>query len=391
MSIYQALYAFQKATGVSLGDPGTHPWSQGFPLLTALSDGPSIPTEIPVTADDLRYPKAPGNEGLRRSIAAYYQATYGSNVTEANIMVFPGGRAALFAVLFLLNPSLSVVLEEVEYALYFDLLRALSKQSEVVPSNAENKFQSELSDYRRAASSCTDGAFVLRSNPLNPTGRVLRGDDLQEFLSVVRSEFRGAVIDEAYEFFTSPRPVSALAFVDSIDDSNLFVVGAATKGLQAPGARVGWVVASRENIQTLANYGSFVVGGVSQLSQRYVQMLLEPGRVEQAYRAVSRHYDQQRARYGEAFTNLGLSVESGEGGFYHWVRLPAGMTTERLNRELFKEKAAVLSGTHFDMFRRGERSELAHYFRFSFGPLAPESFESDVEILGSALRAALNS
>ncbi len=62
---------------------------------------------------------------------------------------------------------------------------------------------------------------------------------------------RGALIDEAYEFFTETEPESAIKYVDNIDETNLFIVGAATKGLQVPGLRVGWVIASREHIKSL--------------------------------------------------------------------------------------------------------------------------------------------
>ena len=50
-----------------------------------------------------------------------------------------------------------------------------------------------------------------------------------------------------------------------------------------------------------------------------------------------------------------------------------------------KEGAAILKGTDCDMLRRGDASPLANFFRFSFGPLAPESFDSDIAILRRAL------
>ena len=40
-------------------------------------------------------------------------------------------------------------------------------------------------------------------------------------------------------------PLSALQYIEDIDDSALIVIGAATKGLQAPGIRVGWLISSR--------------------------------------------------------------------------------------------------------------------------------------------------
>ena len=38
------------------------------------------------------------------------------------------------------------------------------------------------------------------------------------------------------------------------------------------------------------------------------------------------------------------------------------------------------------MERLGDDSPLASFFRFSFGPLDPESFEADIALLGEALR-----
>ena len=229
-------------------------------------------------------------------------------------------------------------------------------------------------------------ALVLLSNPCNPTGVTRRGADLKRIVEAASSADTGLLIDEAYEFFHDA-PESALAFAGDIDSSNLFVVGAATKGLQAPGIRIGWVVASKAHIEVLGNFSSFGMGGVSHPSQRYALELLQEERVALARRAVPAFYREQRARYGEAFRKLGLDLFTGDGGFYHWCRLPSGLTAEELNRRLFTHGAAILKGTDCDMARRGNASPLRSFFRFSFGPLDPESFESDVAILARALAA----
>ena len=98
-------------------------------------------------------------------------------------------------------------------------------------------------------------------------------------------------------------------------------------------------------------------------------------------------YKSQRERYGEAFERLGLELFSGSGGFYHWCRLPGGLTAAELNQRLFHAGAAVLEGTDCDMARRGDESPLSTFFRFSFGPLAPESFEGDIALMSQALGA----
>jgi hypothetical protein len=52
-------------------------------------------------------------------------------------------------------------------------------------------------------------------------------------------EGKGGLFDEAYEFYHE-RPESALQHIDDIDATDIFVIGAATKGLQVPGLRVGY-------------------------------------------------------------------------------------------------------------------------------------------------------
>ena len=110
----------------------------------------------------------------------------------------------------------------------------------------------------------------------------------------------------------------------------------------------------------------------------------------QARKAVDEHYSMQRARYGAAFEEMGLHVATGDGGFYHWLKLPEGLNASELNRRLFKHGAAILEGVDCDMARPHDKdpeyvSPYESWFRFSFGPLLPETFESDVAILGQVL------
>ena len=43
MGIYETLYAFLNSFGTYMGEEGTHPWSQGFPLTTQIPGGPELP------------------------------------------------------------------------------------------------------------------------------------------------------------------------------------------------------------------------------------------------------------------------------------------------------------------------------------------------------------
>ena len=377
MGVYETLFRFAEVTHKYMGDPGTHPWAQGFPLTTPVPDGPPLPDSIAITATDRMYPKADGQPPLREAIADYYRHFHGAKITADHVAVFAGGRPGLFAILTFLLEDWKVAVEETEYTPYFDLLQLLRRPHSLIASNPTNRFRPTLADHPT-----TDRVLLLKSNPCNPTGVTVAGAELQKLVATYTKPDRGAIFDEAYEFFCEPEPVSALRYVDDIDQTNLFICGAATKGLQAPGMRVGWVIAAKRHIEVFRNYSSLGMGGVSRASQLYVTQLLERTRVAKARTAIASFYASQRRRYADGLKKLGFELFTGDGGFYHWAKLPNGLTGDAFNERLMQHDAAILPGRLCDMARRGDRGPLGTMIRFSFGPLTAESCEKDLEIIG---------
>ena len=107
-------------------------------------------------------------------------------------------------------------------------------------------------------------------------------------------------------------------------------------------------------------------------------------------------------RYGKAFKEMGLTVFTGDGGFYHWMELPKGLNADEFNKRLFKKGAAILKGSDCDMGRPHAKGDMpsaksmgdpdyvtpyTRMFRFSFGPLLPETFESDIKLFREVYEA----
>jgi arginine:pyruvate transaminase len=386
MGVYETLFKFADATGKYMGDPGTHPWAQGYPLTTQIPGGPELPKSVEFESVDLKYPKATGEPPLLNAIADYYNHFYGAGITSDNVAVFAGGRPAIFATLAFLLDDTTVALEETEYTPYYDVLNVLDRKVHLIQSGENNRFRPNAADYDIESLRDTSRVMLVKSNPCNPTGVAVGGNDLSALVEQFSGENRGALIDEAYEFYCDPEPESALKYIDNIDETNLFVIGAATKGLQVPGMRIGWAIASREHIEIFRNYSSFGMGGVSRASQIYVTKLLERQRVTQARTAISTFYTEQRRRYAEGLADLGFELQTGTGGFYHWGKLPQGLTGDEFNERLFAHEAGILPGRLCDMARTDNaESALAHYARFSFGPLGAESYDDDMRILREAL------
>ena len=397
MGIYETLYAFRDSYGKFMGDEGTHPWSQGFPLTTPIEnfEGPNLPSNIEVSFEDRFYPKAWGHPKLRESIAGYYNSQYKSNISPENIMIFAGGRPGIFTVMAFLKNRVKVRIGSIEWPAYLDILSRTNADYETVPFTKKNNFHPSNAEYFNREN-LNPNSLILSviSNPQNPSGQTRSGEELRELIKLAEEPNNGILLDEAYEMFHSPS-VSGIEFVKDIESSNIFLSGACTKGLQSPGIRIGWIIASKSNIEIMSNYSSFGMGGVSHLSQNYAIKLLEPNRVKKARSAVEKHYNWQRERYGKAFMKMGLGVYTGNGGFYHWLELPDGLTSIEFNERLFKHGAAILSAFDCDMSRphnkdSSYKSPYDRFFRFSFGPLLPETFESDVDLFRDVYEAYKN-
>ena len=357
---------------------------------------------------------------LRSAIASYYNTNYGCKIDPENVMIFSGGRSAIYSVMSFLKKHVQVRIGNVEWPAYLDILTQTSCDFKVVPFSKENNFHPPNSDYfDRSGLNAKTHIMPVISNPSNPTGHTRCGAELAELMEMAEQPKNGILLDEAYEWFHDGA-VSGIQYVKDLENSNVFITGACTKGLQVsfsyqssfqrkpfshyyntvsppcspppfqcPGIRIGWVIASKKNISTLSNYSSFGMGGVSHPSQLYAVALLEPGRVSLAKKAVQDHYAFQRERYGKAFKPMGLKVYTGDGGFYHWLELPEGLNAKDLNKRLFARGAAVLCASDCDMARPHDKSEYTgpydRFFRFSFGPLPIESFESDIQLFTEVL------
>ena len=387
MGIYETLYAFRDTFGSFMGTEGTHPWSQGFPLTSQLKKfgGPELPKSIDITWEDRLYPKAWGHPKLRDAIVEYYNTQYRSTITAENVMIFSGGRPGIYTVLAFLKKHVTVRIGNIEWPAYLDIMAQTKTNYEIVPFTKENNFHPKNREYFSRKNSDKETSILpIISNPQNPSGQTRWGEELRELIEIAEQPKNGLLLDEAYEMFHSPS-VSGIEFIKDLDNSNIFLSGACTKGLQSPGIRIGWIIASKSNIEILANYSSFGMGGVSHPSQHYAIELLNPSRVKKARKAVEEHYNWQRERYGKAFKEMGISVYTGNGGFYHWLELPEGMTSNELNKRLFKRGAAILCAFDCDMGRPHSKdpsyiTPYARFFRFSFGPLLPETFEADINL-----------
>jgi arginine:pyruvate transaminase len=187
------------------------------------------------------YSNGRGEATLVQALATRYTASRGRIITPDQVMCFPGTQTTLFAVLgALVATGDEVLVGDPMYATYEGLMRATGATMVPVPLRPEAGFRMQAAD---VAARITDRSRVLFLNtPHNPTGAVLRADDLAALGRLAIKHDLWILCDEVYEEmvfdgvpFASPLSDPALA-------KRVVIASSISKSHAAPGFRSGWCI-----------------------------------------------------------------------------------------------------------------------------------------------------
>ena len=132
---------------------------------------PELPSSVDCTWEDRFYPKAWGHPLLRDAIVNMYNDQYGSKIEPDNVMVFAGGRCAIFTVLLFLKKNVQVRIGNAEWPAYLDIMTQAGIDWKTVQLDHSNNFHPPNSAYfDREGLNAKTRVFPVISNPGNPTG-----------------------------------------------------------------------------------------------------------------------------------------------------------------------------------------------------------------------------
>jgi aspartate/methionine/tyrosine aminotransferase len=382
--------------GFRTGDPAWCNLGQGQPETGPLPGAPDRVQRVSIDVDDQEYAPIPGIWELREAIAGLYNRLYRrgipSKYSAENVSVSGGGRAALTrAAASLGHVNLGHFLPD--YTAYEELLD-IFKAFTAIPIllEGERGYAFSIEDLRREVQGRGLGALLL-SNPCNPTGKHIRGDELARWVAISRELDCALLIDEFYSHYLwsdgagagSPIAVeSAARYVEDVDRDPVVVFDGLTKNWRYPGWRVTWTIGPKRVIEAVASAGSFLDGGGSSPLQRAAIPLLDDDHVIAETNAIQRSFRAKRDRLIAGLARLGIGIDAQpEGTFYVWGKvdgLPAPLDEGMgFFRAALDKQVIVVPGEFFDVNPGKRRSQRASRFRrhvrFSFGP-AMDSIET---------------
>lgn len=374
-----------------LGFRNGHPdWcnlGQGQPEIGDIAGAPPRDHKLSVSHQDCAYGPVEGIDELREAVAAHYNRLFrkgkASQYRKENVAIASGGRLILSRLLATLgNLKLGHLVPD--YTAYEDLIDYHLHRFEPVTLTvgAEDAFMLTPRALEHQIEAHGLDALLF-SNPCNPTGAVVAGKTLADYVETARRQACWLLLDEFYSHFiyddeggAGDGPVSAASYVNDVDRDPVVIVDGLTKGFRYPGWRLGWILGPPELVSAVARAASAIDGGPSTIVQRLTVPILQPDRADQETAAVRSVFARKRKLMLERLLAMGIDVPApGKGTFYLWVRLaklPAPLNdADTFFRAALEQRVMTVPGYYFDVNPGQRRAEtlIDHsWMRLSYGP-----------------------
>ncbi len=207
------------------------------------------------------YAMVPGVDALRRTVAERVTAQSGVATGPQNVLITPGGQAALFAAhMAVLTPGDAALYIDPYYATYPGTIRSASGRAVPIRTRARDNFLPSA-DAIVAAARDTGAKSLLINTPNNPTGMVYPQDTLREIARACVDNDLWLISDEVYDTqvwhgsHLSPRALPGMA-------ARSLQIGSMSKSHAMTGSRVGWIIGPEDAIDTLIDLATATTYGV---------------------------------------------------------------------------------------------------------------------------------
>ncbi len=379
------IYVMQKAIEHGF-KPFDDEWAnlgQGAPETGNIDGAMDRLTEISIDPTLCEYSHVAGQKELRQKVADLYNYLYRKNkkskYTWENVSIAGGGRIALTRLVASLgNINMGHLIPD--YTAYEELL-SVFHSFVAIPILSDSSHNYQISPELIKQEIIGRGLkALLMSNPCNPTGQLVSGENLQQLINYAREYHCSIIFDEFYshyiydETIQYPKMVSAAEFVQDIENDPVIIIDGLTKNWRYPGLRISWTLAPKEVIDTIASAGSFLDGGASHPIQNKILTLLEPEQTIKSAKALQDCFKEKRDYTIGRLRKMGIEIEADpQGTFYIWAKLsnlPAPLNDGFHFFEAgLKEKVITVPGSFFDINpeKRRTYSRFNQYVRISFG------------------------
>ncbi|HEX8168998.1 MAG TPA: pyridoxal phosphate-dependent aminotransferase [Thermoanaerobaculia bacterium] len=300
-----------------------------------------------------KYTNASGLKALREAIAGRYNRRHGTSIQLEHVIAGSGGKQELFNLMLALIRSGDEVIIPLPYWVSFPDQVAFAGGTPVFAKTSEEEhFRPRLEDIEAVASSRTRG--VILNSPCNPTGAVIREEELGRIVEWCAARDAFLVFDETYELFVyeGNRHASAIRWFERYPET-VAVVNSMSKTFAMTGWRLGYAIAHPDIISALGKIQSHSTSNPSTITQHAAIEALRG--VDEDVQRMYEAYCERRSWLVPALNSLpGLCCTDPDGAFYVFPDIRAHLgkggirdSQEFANYLLDEARVAVVPGAAF--------------------------------------------
>lgn len=293
------------------------------------------------------YTSNAGLKELKVEISYYLKRRCGITYDpNTEIMVTGGGSEAIdIAMRAMLDPGDEVLIPQPSYVSYVPC--AVLANGTPVIIELEEKDEFRLTP-EKLLEKITDKTKVLvLPFPNNPTGAVMRREDLEKIAAIVEEKDLFVISDEIYSELTyGDAEHASIASLPGMKERTVLINGF-SKAYAMTGWRLGYACAPAVILKQMLKIHQFAIMCAPTTSQYAAVAALRDGDGDVQFMRES--YDQRRRYLIHRFAEMGLDCFEPLGAFYMFPSIKRfGMTSDEFaTRLLQEEKVAVVPGTAF--------------------------------------------
>jgi len=330
----------------------------------------------------MTYGEPQGYRGLRELVCEKYERFEKLKVEPENIVVANGsGHALSLAFSAFVDPGDPVISEAPTFSGSLNTIRRHGPEILDVPVDGEgivtDAVRARLQTLRRQGRRCKLIYTIVNfQNPSGPSQSLRRRRELIR----LAHEYDTLILeDDAYgELRFEGETLPPLYGLDS--GGRVIRAGTLSKILGA-GVRLGWLCAPREMIP--AFQGFLFGGGVNPYMSRVATWFMRDHMVSHVNRLIDVYRTKRDAMLkglDEFLAGTDAVISRPEGGFFVWIRLPAGTDPERLTHLATQARVQYTPGSSF--FPHGGGDE---FIRLAFSYESPEKCYEGSRLMARAI------
>jgi len=305
---------------------------------------------------EMGFTKYTGNAGLSRlrmEIAKYLERRYELeyNYKDQIIVTVGGSEAIDLAVRALVNPDDEVIIPMPSFVCYGPITTLAGGKPVFIETKVENEFR--LTAYELRAAITPQTKALILPYPCNPTGAIMRREDLEAIAEVLRETNIMIISDEIYAELTygHEQHVSITA-MPGMQERTVYV-GGFSKSHAMTGWRMGYACAPAEITAQMLKIHQYAIMSSPTTSQYAAINAMMYG--DEDVQNMKREYDERRLFLYAGLKNIGFECFEPQGAFYMFPSIKStGLSSaEFCEQLLLTEKVAVIPGSAFGLGGEG--------------------------------------